>query len=184
MARPVPYFRPQAFNIGFRNSMGSTHVQPSRLPATVHGKSMPATVTAHSVSETQSSEWPETPSDQSTAASAIQRRPGHCKKDNKKRGQRRREKAQQLAIQNKKIVYQHTQAQIEIQGLREQLWQQEQSHRRYEAKMRRFFHDCHVEASSLVKSVNILLSDCATRPRGVPEPVSYEHQLARDKAPM
>ncbi|OQE58273.1 hypothetical protein PENNAL_c0377G06031 [Penicillium nalgiovense] len=189
MARPAPYFRPQASNFGFRNPMGSTHVQPSRLPATVHRKSMPnssqATFTAHSLPETQSPVWTESPSDRSTAASSTQRRPGHCKKNNRKTGNRRRRQAQQLQvehkqleIQNKQLVYQHTQCQIENQGLREQLRHQEQSHRGYEENMRKFLHDCHVQASSVVKSVNMLLSDCATPPRGVPNPVRYEHQVA------
>ncbi|KAJ6019461.1 hypothetical protein N7522_001559 [Penicillium canescens] len=201
MARPTPYSRPQAPSIGFRNSIGSTHVQPSRLSATVHRRSMLATATAHSLPETQSPEWTESPSDQSTAASTTQRRPGDCKKNKEKRGKRRRKKAQQLeveheqlqiqnkqleiqnkqlVIRNEQLVCQQTQGQIENQGLREQLRQQEQSHRRYKGNIQKFFHDCHVEASSVVKSVNILLSDCATLPRGVPEPVRWEHRFARD----
>jgi hypothetical protein len=87
---------------------------------------------------------------------------------------------EQLVIRNEQLACQHTQGQIENQGLREQLRDQEQSHRHYEENMRKFLHDCHVEASSVVKSVNILLSDCATRPRGVPKPVRYERQFARD----
>ncbi|KAJ6019375.1 hypothetical protein N7522_001484 [Penicillium canescens] len=162
---------------------------------------MLATATAHSLPETQSPEWIESPSDQSTAASTTQRRPGDCKKNKEKRGKRRRKKAQQLeveheqlqiqnkqleiqnkqlVIRNEQLVCQQTQGQIENQGLREQLRQQEQSHRRYKGNIQKFFHDCHVEASSVVKSVNILLSDCATLPRGVPEPVRWEHRFARD----
>jgi hypothetical protein len=41
MARPTPYSRPQASNTGFRNSIGSTYIQPSPLPATVHRNTMP-----------------------------------------------------------------------------------------------------------------------------------------------
>ncbi|KAJ5300228.1 hypothetical protein N7508_007471 [Penicillium antarcticum] len=160
-----------------------------------------ATATAHSLPETQSPEWTESPSDQSTAASTTQRRPGQCKKNKEKRRKRRWKQAQQLqveheqleiqneqlgiqnkqlVIRNEQLVCQQTQGQIENQGLREQLRQQEQFHRRYERSMRKFFHDCHVEASSIVKSVNILLSDCATRPRGVPEPVRWERRFAHD----
>ncbi|OQE58762.1 hypothetical protein PENNAL_c0362G07027, partial [Penicillium nalgiovense] len=121
MARPAPYFRPQASNIGFGNSMGSTHVQPSRLPATVHQKSMPATITAHNLPEMQRPEWTESPSDQSTAASTTQRRPGHCKKNKGKKGKRRRDQAQQLQVEHKKLEIQNKQLvirneQLEIQN--------------------------------------------------------------------
>ncbi|OQD72695.1 hypothetical protein PENANT_c226G02788, partial [Penicillium antarcticum] len=117
MARPTPYCRPQAPSIGFRNSMRSTHVQPSRLSATVHRKSMPATATAHSLPETQSPEWTESPSDQSTAASTTQRRPGQCKKNKEKRRKRRWKQAQQLQVEHEQLEIQNEQLGIQNKQL-------------------------------------------------------------------
>ncbi|KAJ5766719.1 uncharacterized protein N7511_004335 [Penicillium nucicola] len=175
MARRTPYSRPQAPSIGFRGSMGSTYVQPSRLSATVHRKSMPnssqATFTAQNPPITQSSEETESPSDQSTAASTTQHRPGNCKKTKEKKKKRRRKLAQQRQVE-------HTQLQLENQDLREQLRQQGQSRRRDKESMQKFLHDCHAEAATIIKAVNILLPGCAAHPRSVPKPVRYEHQFA------
>lgn len=80
---------------------------------------------------------------------------------------RRRE---QLRAQNERPV-RRDQDKIEIRQLREQLRQQEQSHRHYYEDTQKFLQDCHVKTSSIVRSLGFLQPVAFTKcARGVPEP--------------
>ncbi|OQD75565.1 hypothetical protein PENANT_c150G04296 [Penicillium antarcticum] len=158
MARPTPYYQPRASYIGIKNSMGPGHMAPSQLAASAQQNSVrdwtQSTFRSLGLPRTQSPEETRALSEHSLQVPANKPRRAQCKR---KRGRGSTNRGdEKLRAQNERLRVQHGQDKIEIRQLREQLRQQEQSRRREMEDMRKFWHDLHAEASSIVRSVDIL----------------------------
>ncbi|KAJ5766668.1 uncharacterized protein N7511_004284 [Penicillium nucicola] len=179
MARPAAYYQPRASYIGIKNSMGPGHMTPSQLAASAQQNSVRdwthSTFRSPGLPRPQSPEETRTSSDHALAVPANKSRRAQCKR---KRGRGSTDRGdEKLRTQKERPRIQHGQDKIEIRQLREQLRQQKQSHRQQEQShrqqeqshrqqeqshrqekedMRKFWHDRHAEASSVVRSVDIL----------------------------